>query len=78
MSTTAKESLVSPTHPNVAGIDVLSNDTYTPFNIVGAMVAVDIDQECYSIYLNNARAGAGGIIFGGVDPTKYTGELVAF
>lgn len=64
---------------NIAGIDVLSNDAYTPVTIVGAMVqAGDIDRESYSIYLDDARAGAGEIIFGGVDPTKYTGDLVAF
>ena len=37
----------------------------------------DIDRESYSLYLNDQANGNGVIIFGGVDTTKYTGDLVA-
>ncbi|KAK5452858.1 hypothetical protein LTS15_007006 [Exophiala xenobiotica] len=35
-----------------------------------------IDRKAYSLYLNDLQANTGAIIFGGVDTTKYTGELV--
>ena len=64
---------------NIAGLLDLSNDTYTPVTIVGAMVeAGDINRESYSLYLNDPYNGVGEIIFGGVDPTKYTGDFIAF
>jgi Eukaryotic aspartyl protease len=63
---------------NIAGLDVLINETYAPPTIVQAMVANgDIDRESYSLYLNDQNNGKGVIIFGGVDSTKYTGDLVA-
>jgi len=36
-----------------------------------------IDRSAYSLYLNDAEAFTGSILFGGVDSTKYTGDLVA-
>ncbi len=35
------------------------------------------NRKAYSLYLNDLQANTGAIIFGGVDTTKYTGELVA-
>ncbi|TID22567.1 hypothetical protein CANINC_003342 [Pichia inconspicua] len=37
-----------------------------------------IDYVAYSVYLNNADAEFANILFGAVDTTKYTGDLVAF
>jgi hypothetical protein len=46
--------------------------------IVQAMVEnKDIDRISYSLYLNTQESGEGAVIFGGVDPTKYEGDLVA-
>jgi hypothetical protein len=36
-----------------------------------------INRQAFSIYLDDQQSGKGSIIFGGVDSTKYTGELVA-
>lgn len=36
-----------------------------------------IDRSAYSLYLNDEEAFTGSILFGGVDSTKYTGDLVA-
>ena len=46
--------------------------------IVQAMVEnKDIARQSYSLYLNDKESGTGSVVFGGVDPTKYEGELVA-
>ncbi|KAK4502549.1 hypothetical protein PRZ48_005974 [Zasmidium cellare] len=34
-----------------------------------------INSRLYSIYLNDERAESGSILFGGIDKSKYTGEL---
>ncbi|EXJ53897.1 hypothetical protein A1O7_09233 [Cladophialophora yegresii CBS 114405] len=36
-----------------------------------------IDRKAFSLYLNNPEASTGSIVFGGIDTTKYTGDLVA-
>lgn len=36
-----------------------------------------IDYVAYSVYLNNAEAESANILFGAIDTTKYTGDLVA-
>jgi len=36
-----------------------------------------IARKAYSLYLNDIRSTQGAIIFGGIDTTKYTGDLVA-
>lgn len=36
-----------------------------------------IEREAYSLYLNDFESGEGAVLFGGVDSSKYTGELVA-
>ena len=36
-----------------------------------------IDRKAFSLYLNDVDANTGSIIFGGIDTTKYTGDLVA-
>ena len=63
----------------MAGLEYLqSNDGSAPPTLVQAMVLNgDIDRESYSLYLNDQANGNGVIIFGGVDTTKYTGDLVA-
>ena len=36
-----------------------------------------INRRAFSLYLDDQNAGAGSIIFGGVDSSKYTGDLIA-
>lgn len=36
-----------------------------------------IQRKAFSLYLNDLTANTGSIIFGGIDTTKYTGDLVA-
>jgi hypothetical protein len=36
-----------------------------------------INRRAFSLYLDDQEAGTGSILFGGVDPDKYTGDLVA-
>lgn len=36
-----------------------------------------INRKAYSLYLNSYNQSYGSIVFGGVDTTKYTGDLVA-
>lgn len=36
-----------------------------------------IERKAYSLYLNDLAANRGSVIFGGIDTTKYTGDLVA-
>lgn len=68
---------------NQAGLSSLADDlTEGPkaptLTLVQAMVDNgDIEREAYSIYLNDADNGTGTVIFGGVDSTKYEGDLVA-
>ncbi|KIW12658.1 hypothetical protein PV08_09936 [Exophiala spinifera] len=49
-----------------------------PPSLTQALVqAGAIDREAYSLYLNDFESGEGAVLFGGVDSSKYTGELVA-
>lgn len=36
-----------------------------------------IARKAYSLYLNDLESNRGSVVFGGIDTTKYTGELVA-
>lgn len=36
-----------------------------------------IDRRAYSIYLDDLDSDTGSIIFGGIDPTRYSGELIS-
>ena len=36
-----------------------------------------IDRVAYSIYLNDLSSDTGSILFGGIDSSKYTGDLIA-
>jgi len=36
-----------------------------------------IDRKAYSMYLNDIETNTGSIIFGGIDTTKYTGQLIS-
>ncbi|KIW69189.1 hypothetical protein PV04_05082 [Phialophora macrospora] len=36
-----------------------------------------ISRRAFSVYLDDQEAGAGSILFGGIDTSKYTGDLVA-
>ncbi|RMD44572.1 hypothetical protein DV735_g603, partial [Chaetothyriales sp. CBS 134920] len=63
---------------NFAGIQYLASESYIPPTIVTAMVASeDISRESYSLWLDSQSDGLGSVVFGGVDPTKYSGDLVA-
>lgn len=35
-----------------------------------------INRPAFSLYLNDEESGTGSILFGGIDSTKYTGDLV--
>ena len=62
----------------MAGLEYLVTNNYAPPTLIQAMVSNgDIEREAYSLYLNDQNNGKGVIIFGGVDSTKYTGELVS-
>ena len=52
---------------------------YTPYpNILDQMVTQGIIQRrAYSLWLNDVESGAGSILFGGIDSTKYEGSLIA-
>ncbi|KAK3391926.1 aspartic peptidase domain-containing protein [Sordaria brevicollis] len=49
-----------------------------PYNNLPAQMAVDglINSNAYSIWLNDLDSPAGTILFGGVDPAKYEGDLI--
>ena len=78
-------------HPNtglgLVGVGYASNQAQEyyflqqgtqPLTLIQGMVnSGDIARQAYSLYLNDYYNGKGTIIFGGVDPTKYTGDLVA-
>lgn len=57
------------------------NDTAgcTPYpNIVDSLVNQGfINSQAYSLWLDDLNASTGSILFGGVDKSKYTGDLVA-
>jgi Eukaryotic aspartyl protease len=36
-----------------------------------------IDRKAYSMFLNDIETNTGSIIFGGIDTTKYTGQLIS-
>lgn len=53
------------------------NGTLPP-TVVSAMVASgDIGRQAYSLFLGQENSASGSIIFGGVDPSYYSGDLVA-
>ncbi|ETN43138.1 uncharacterized protein HMPREF1541_02296 [Cyphellophora europaea CBS 101466] len=55
----------------------LQNNTL-PSTVISAMVSSgDIGRQAYSLYLGSQEAAKGRIIFGGIDPSLYTGDLVA-
>jgi len=58
------------------GPSLSAPDEYTP--ILTNLVAQDIiSRRAFSIYLNGPEADHGSVIFGGIDTTKYTGDLIA-
>ena len=54
-----------------------SPDRKYPTVLDNMKTAGSINRRAYSLYLNDLQASKGAIIFGGVDSTKYTGDLVA-
>jgi hypothetical protein len=55
----------------------LSQDGRYPTVLDNMKTAGIINRKAYSLYLNDLQANKGAIIFGGVDSTKYTGDLIA-
>ena len=55
----------------------ISNGSAPP-TVLSAMVAQGlINRQAYSVGLGSLKAGAGSVVFGGVDSSMYTGDLVA-
>jgi hypothetical protein len=68
--------LIGVGYQALSGVTV-ANSTLPP-TVISAMVASgDIGRQAYSIYLGSQESGKGQIIFGGVDSSLYTGDLVA-
>ena len=67
----------------VIGLGYDTNEAYIPGestyrSVMDTMVAQKMTQrKAYSIYLNALQESTGSVVFGGIDPTKYTGDLVA-
>ena len=60
-----------------SGASSLFQDGKAP-TIVSAMVKAGIiARQAYSLVIGSAAAGSGSVIFGGVEPSLYTGPLVA-
>ena len=56
----------------------LLNKGYESYSITDQLVVNGyIHRRAFSLYLDDQNAGEGSIIFGGVDPSKYTGDLIA-
>lgn len=59
-----------------SGASLSAPDGYTP--IMTNLVVQDIiSRRAFSLYLNGPESDHGSIIFGGIDTTKYTGDLIA-
>lgn len=41
------------------------------------VTAGDINRQAYSLFLGSESSGQGSIVFGGVEPSYYTGDLIA-
>lgn len=66
----------------VMGIGYDSNETPGPNgkypSVMDNLVTEGIiSRKAYSLYLNDLQSDRGSVIFGGIDTTKYTGDLVA-
>ncbi|KIW14709.1 hypothetical protein PV08_07493 [Exophiala spinifera] len=66
----------------VMGIGYDTNEAYNPENVYPTVLDNlksngIIDRKAYSLYLNDLQANTGAIIFGGIDTSKYTGDLIA-
>lgn len=71
---------------NEASVFIPSNDSTDPHfgqttfqypSIIDTMVNQGfINTRAYSIYLNSRHSSAGSIVFGGLDTTKYHGNLI--
>ena len=48
-----------------------------PSTLDNLVTAGLIQRKAFSLYLNERAATSGSVIFGGIDTTKYTGDLVA-
>lgn len=74
---------VTSTTPSVFGIGLEANEAVTEdendyVNFSAQLVQQGlISRNYYSLYLDSPSASTGSIIFGGSDPSKYSGELVA-
>ncbi len=75
----------------ILGLGYAINENIEPFDVLDAqdlqnvsppiydqlMSQGVIDRAAYSLYLDDLEANAGSILFGAVDSTKYTGNLVS-
>lgn len=66
-----------PRRESVKGYDNAPNEFYPNFPQVLKNEGV-IGVAAYSMFLNEVSSDAGSILFGAVDPTKYTGSLYTF
>ena len=69
----------------ILGLSYATSENIVPFDLQDVSPTIYdqlmsegiIDRAAYSLYLDDVEANAGSILFGAVDPTKYTGDLVS-
>ena len=61
---------------NITDITQIEADLY-PTIVVAMVTNGYINRPAYSLYLDDINDNTGSILFGGVDTTKYTGDLVS-
>jgi Eukaryotic aspartyl protease len=61
---------------NEAATAHLGAEADTPTIYQQLVTTGTINRPAFSLYLNDEESGTGSILFGGIDSTKYTGDLV--
>ena len=64
-------------YPGGQNLDQLHNHIY-PTVWDSLLSAGYIARRLFSLYLDDVSSSAGSVLFGGIDTTKYSGELVSF